>query len=106
MSRMRDGTLTGQPQGHLAARKQQRRHSTHMVRRSISHDDLLTSRQVEVLQFQASGMRPKEIADLLCVAEATVRMHVRNACSKLGVHSWFAAVMEARRRGLMDTPSN
>lgn len=74
--------------------------------RPIRRDDLLTNRQVEVLQYQASGMRPKEIANLLCVAEATVRMHVRNACSKLGVHSWFAAVMEAQRRGLLDTQSN
>lgn len=74
--------------------------------RSIRREDLLTNRQVEVLQYQANGMRPKEIAESLCVAEATVRMHIRNACSKLGVHSWFAAVMEARRRGLLDTESN
>ena len=73
-----------------------------MVQRSARYDNLVTDRQLEVLHYQASGMRPKEIADLLCVAEATVRMHVRNACSRLGVHGWFAAVTEARRRGLLD----
>jgi two-component system, NarL family, response regulator len=77
-----------------------------MVQRSIRRDDLLTRRQVEVLQFQANGMRPKEIANLLCVAEATVRMHIRDACNRLGVHGWFAAVVEARRRGLLHTQSN
>ncbi len=55
----------------------------------------LTSREKEVLRCLARGMSTEDIAAELCIAVVTVRNHVRNILSKLGVHTKFAAVAYA-----------
>ena len=52
----------------------------------------LTWRQREILQLVAAGYRNREIARRLCVSEATVRKHLENIFSRLGVSSRTAAV--------------
>jgi DNA-binding NarL/FixJ family response regulator len=64
-------------------------------------DDQLSGREIEVLQLVSSGKFNKEIAADLSLAEGTVKMHVRNILSKLGVSDRTEAVTVALRRGII-----
>jgi DNA-binding NarL/FixJ family response regulator len=48
---------------------------------------LLTPRERSVIALIAAGRETQEIAEALTVSPATVRTHVRNSMSKLGVHT-------------------
>ncbi|SRR5579883_846123 len=61
----------------------------------------LTRREHEVLELLASAQTNASIAATLVLSEKTVEFHVQNLCTKLGVWSRLAAVMEAQRRGLL-----
>jgi two-component system NarL family response regulator len=61
----------------------------------------LTSRETEVLQLVARGMRNKEIAAALKITEETAQSHVRNILAKLSVHDRTEAVAIAIRRGII-----
>jgi two-component system NarL family response regulator len=61
----------------------------------------LTSRENEVLRLLAEGLRNKEIATSLGIAEGTVQIHIKNIFVKLGVTDRLAAVQIAQRRGLV-----
>jgi DNA-binding NarL/FixJ family response regulator len=61
----------------------------------------LTTREVEVLQRIAEGMRNKEIGAALRISEETVQVHVKNILSKLGVNDRTAAVTVGFRRGII-----
>jgi PAS domain S-box-containing protein len=62
----------------------------------------LTPRQHEVLQALARGESTAQIAERLVISPETVRNHVRGVLRALRVHSRLEAVVEARRRGLLD----
>jgi two-component system, NarL family, response regulator len=62
---------------------------------------LLTGREIEVLELLTKGMRNKEIARTLNIAEETVRAHIRSIFVKLNVHDRTAALAEALRRGIV-----
>jgi DNA-binding NarL/FixJ family response regulator len=59
----------------------------------------LTPRQVEILQLMADGVGPKEIARRLGVSPLTLRTHVQNILTRLGVHSKVEAIAVAMRQG-------
>ena len=59
----------------------------------------LTDRELEVLQAVAQGRTSKEIAYKLMVTERTIKAHLSNIYTKLGVDSRAAAVSEAMYRG-------
>jgi DNA-binding NarL/FixJ family response regulator len=61
----------------------------------------LTERETEVLRHLAMGKSNKEIAAALVIAEKTVRSHVSNILSKLGVPSRTQAALHAVRTGLV-----
>jgi DNA-binding NarL/FixJ family response regulator len=46
---------------------------------------LLTPREIEVTRLAAKGRTNKEIADLLCIAEGTVKIHLHNIYEKAKV---------------------
>ena len=62
--------------------------------------DVLTAREREVLAWVARGKTNSEIAQLLWLAPSTVRKHLENVYSKLGVGTRTAAV--SRFLGLLD----
>ena len=62
----------------------------------------LTPRQFEVLRHLAAGCMTSEMAAKMGVSPETVRNHVRGLLRALGVHSRLEAVIEARRRGLIE----
>ncbi len=61
----------------------------------------LTAREQEVLGFLAQGLRNREIAEELGLAEPTVKIHVNNLLRKLQVKDRTEAAVVALRRGLV-----
>src|SRR5947208_1749248 len=61
--------------------------------------DRLTPRETEILQHMANGARPEQIAAFLGISVATLRTHVQNVLTKLGVHSKTEALAFAIRHG-------
>jgi two-component system, NarL family, response regulator len=61
----------------------------------------LSARELEVLQFIASGQRNKEIAFQMGVSEATVNAHVKHILEKLNASDRTQAVTTALRRGII-----
>lgn len=62
---------------------------------SLERPDPLTDRETEILRLMASGFSNKEIAGSLGVAEGTIKNHVSNILSKLGVRDRTRAVLKA-----------
>jgi DNA-binding NarL/FixJ family response regulator len=58
-----------------------------------------TSRELEVLQLVAQGMRTREIAQRLSTSERTVQFHLANLFGKLAAQSRTEVVHRARQRG-------
>jgi LuxR family transcriptional regulator, maltose regulon positive regulatory protein len=61
----------------------------------------LTAREEEVLAAMSEWLTTEEIAEKLFVSVNTVRTHVRNILTKLGVSRRNAAIREAMRLGLL-----
>ena len=64
-------------------------------------DNALTPRETDVLRLITGGNANKEIATQLGLTEETVKHHVKNILSKLGVHDRTHAVTIALRRGII-----
>lgn len=63
--------------------------------------EVLTPRELEVLQLMALGLPNRKIADRLTVNERTIKYHVSTILSKLEVHNRTEAVTTAAARGLI-----
>jgi PAS domain S-box-containing protein len=89
----------------IAADDGERRLFLHLIRpaeaRSPSADDVLTTRQSEVLELLAEGLAAKAIATRLGVAETTIRSHIHAILVELGTHSQLEAIAKARRLQLV-----
>lgn len=68
---------------------------------SLDQPDPLTERETEILRLMAGGFSNKEIANSLGVAEGTIKNHVSNILSKLGVRDRTRAVLKALELGLV-----
>ena len=68
------------------------------------HEIALTAREREVLACLAVGQSSPQIAAALNIAPPTVRTHIGNLMTKLGVHSRLEAVAVALRDGLIERP--
>lgn len=63
--------------------------------------DLLTERELDVLRAVADGASVAEAACVLVVSRETVKKHLGNIYTKLGVHSKMAAVALLREEGTL-----
>ena len=68
---------------------------------SLEQPDPLTERETEILRLMAGGYSNKEIANALNVAEGTVKNHVSNVLSKMGVRDRTRAVLKAFEAGIL-----
>ena len=64
-------------------------------------DELLTRREVDVLQKMAGGNRNRDIAEQLFISEETVKGHVKHIMEKLRASDRTEAVALAVRRGII-----
>ena len=71
----------------------------------LSHDsvpeEVLSPREVQVLQLIAKSAVNKEIANELFIAESTVKTHIIHIFNKLGVKGRTEAVTEGAKRGII-----
>jgi len=72
---------------------------------SRSHQQVLSSREIEVLTLVAEGMRNREIAMALGISEETVQVHVKHILHKLEVKDRSAAITTGIRRGIIHIAS-
>ncbi|MCA9902853.1 MAG: response regulator transcription factor [Anaerolineae bacterium] len=63
--------------------------------------EIMTTREMEVLNMLAEGLANKQIALRLNISEHTVKFHVNAIMTKLNVQSRTEAVVQATRRGLI-----
>jgi len=64
----------------------------------------ITAREREVLNGIAAGLPNKQIASALDISEFTVKRHVSQILYKMSVNDRAQAVVEAIRRGLVQSP--
>ena len=69
--------------------------------RQATSTELLSGREVEVLQLMAKGAANKEIAASLSISESTVKTHVANIFGKLEVNDRTGAVTTAMQKGII-----
>jgi DNA-binding NarL/FixJ family response regulator len=75
-----------------------------MVEEHQRQRQMLTPRELEVLALLCEGLPNKLIERRLGIGAGTVKCHVANILSKLGVQSRLQAVIEAHRRDLVGKP--
>ena len=69
--------------------------------RAPATEEVLSPRELEVLQLMAQSRVNKEIAAELLIGESTVKTHIVHIFNKLGVKGRTEAVTEAARRGII-----
>lgn len=63
------------------------RHSIDQPSRAVRSDDLLTKRELEIVELVCLGLRNRDIAQRCDLAEGTVKIHLNSIFRKLGVAS-------------------
>ena len=61
----------------------------------------LTEREIEVVRLIAQGATNREIATQLVISEGTVKNHISNILSRLGLRDRTQAALFAREQGLL-----
>jgi two-component system, NarL family, nitrate/nitrite response regulator NarL len=64
--------------------------------------DLLSDIEISILKEIAAGMTNKQIANDMDLTEATIKMHMRTICRKLGARNRARAAIIGRNMGIID----
>lgn len=88
-------TITAKVISHIA------RTAKPVLNESATLVEPLSPREIEILRLVATAASNKEIADQLVIAEGTVKNHMRNILSKLGVKDRLQAVLKAKELGII-----
>jgi LuxR family maltose regulon positive regulatory protein len=101
-----DMLLAAFPQQNEPHQSQPKRVGKHSTTRLLtastrSLPDPLSERELEVLRLLTRGASNQEIAQELAIVVDTVKRHVSQVFSKLGVKNRVQAVMQARTLGLL-----
>ncbi|MBJ6360201.1 response regulator [Paenibacillus sp. GCM10012307] len=88
-------------ESQVAAKMMNRFRQPQTPKQKPPHEDL-TEREMDVLQRLAEGKSNQEIADELFIGIKTVKYHITNIFSKLGVDDRTQAAIYAHKHGLAD----
>ena len=66
-----------------------------------SEDVVVSARELDVMRMVDAGLSANAIADKLFISRETVKKHLGNVYSKLGVHSRTQAAAVLRAKGLL-----
>lgn len=72
----------------------------HETEKQLIHQ-LLTPREIKLINLVAEGLSNKQIAEKLHIAEGTVKVHLHNVYDKLQVKSRVALTLYAQEKGLV-----
>jgi DNA-binding NarL/FixJ family response regulator len=64
-------------------------------------EDMLTSREIDILRLVAQGNRNRDVAEALSITEDTVKVHVKHVMEKLGATDRTDAVVIGLKRGII-----
>ena len=64
----------------------------------------LSEREIEILRLVATGVSNKEIANALSISPNTVKVHLRNILSKIGVSPGLKRRFIAIKNGIVEQP--
>jgi DNA-binding CsgD family transcriptional regulator/N-acetylneuraminic acid mutarotase len=70
----------------------------------MSDKNLLSDREIEILQLVATGLTNREIAQSLTISPNTVKVHLRNIFEKINVSSRTEATLYGIEHGMVDVP--
>ena len=81
--------------------------SAHQRRKDFEHEKIarLTKREREIIRVAGRGLTNRQIAQQLCISEATVRHHLSAIFDKLGVATRSALIVFAYCYRLADAPT-
>tara|TARA_R110000782_G_scaffold268689_1_gene365612 strand:+ start:145456 stop:146109 length:654 start_codon:yes stop_codon:yes gene_type:complete len=82
-----DAVLAGKTMIDPAVTEGALRYSMKAPTPSLRQDDLLTAREMEIVNLVCQGLRNRDIADRYNLTEGTVKVHLHNVYRKLGVNS-------------------
>ena len=68
----------------------------------VNNEAQLSDRELEILELVATGISNKEIAEELSISQNTVKVHLRNIFSKLGVSTRTEAALTAIQTNLVE----
>ncbi|HEV2722816.1 MAG TPA: response regulator transcription factor [Thermoanaerobaculia bacterium] len=82
-----------------------------LVRRALDHllrreagvakaRSVLTSREIDIVQMVARGLRNRQIGEALSISEGTVKIHLHSIYSKLGISGRVELTLYARENAL------
>ena len=74
---------------------------SHSALAGVSNLSPLTEREQEILTLLARGASNREISEALYIAGGTVKNHLSNILTKLGVRDRTQAALRARELGLL-----
>jgi DNA-binding NarL/FixJ family response regulator len=75
--------------------------ATRLITRVRAPGRALTPREIQILRMVAEGHTNQAIARAMFITEATVKSHLVQVFTKLGVDNRTASVAEGRRRGII-----
>jgi NarL family two-component system response regulator LiaR len=88
-------------ESQVAAKMMNRFRQPQRAQAPAPHESL-TEREMEVLKLLAQGLSNQEIADKLYIGVKTVKYHITNIFSKLGVEDRTQAAIYAHKQGLAE----
>jgi two-component system nitrate/nitrite response regulator NarP len=71
---------------------------------SVRSDDLLTKRELEIVDLVCKGLRNRQIADHCRLTEGTVKVHLNSVFRKLGLSSRSELIV--KREGMRSSKNN
>ncbi len=80
---------------------------TLLRRQAVLHElaQLLTAREVQIVQLISTGARTRDLALRLCIGEGTLKVHLHHIYKKLDISGRSQLITYAQQRGIVAPPA-